>query len=484
MYCSIIRISNVQKSDEGTYEVCAKNREGEATNTLILNVTSKEPSKKPQKNEPPIIVKQLTPTVCKMGDSVKLETVITGTPTPKIEWAHNGSKISTTSGTMKMTEKDTIYSLVIDNVDQTFDGNYTVKAVNSSGSVQTSANLTVEGEVVEFEKTLEDIEVKETSSVEMNVETSEETANVQWYKDGEQIKKNDETYQFKKVGRKHSLIIKKASVHLDSEYTAVAGEQETTAELTVVELPPQFTKKIETKTVTAGEQEVIFETEITKGDAATKWLKNGAEIKPVESGPEGQKNKVKIDGKRQKLSICNVTTADAGEYTCTIGNEKCSAKLIVEEPKVNFVEKLQETTSGEIGQDIKITVKLSNPDAKVSWLREGYLIRESSKFSYQSDGASHTLIIKGATITDVGEYKCQAENVSCKTELEVKHKDEKMEIQKHQREQCCVKGQDIKFVVPFIKEYGSKPKAVWSFKNKTSTPSERSLTKVTRTPVY
>ena len=26
MYCSIIRISNVQKSDEGTYEVCAKNR--------------------------------------------------------------------------------------------------------------------------------------------------------------------------------------------------------------------------------------------------------------------------------------------------------------------------------------------------------------------------------------------------------------------------------------------------------------------------
>ena len=68
--------------------------------------------------------------------------------------------------------------------------------------------------------------------------------------------------------------------------------------------------------------------------------------------------------------------------------------MIVEEPKVNFVEKLQETTSGEIGQDIKITVKLSKPDAKVSWLREGYLIKESGKFSYQSDGASHTLIIK------------------------------------------------------------------------------------------
>ena len=47
--------------------------------------------------------------------------------------------------------------------------------------------LMISGEVVEFEKTLEDIEVKETSSVEMNVETSEETANVQWYKVSQEV---------------------------------------------------------------------------------------------------------------------------------------------------------------------------------------------------------------------------------------------------------------------------------------------------------
>ena len=87
MYCSIVRISNVSKKDEGTffninkyvksgkqsinlffqigtYEVCAKDREGEATNTLILNVTAKAKASKPV-NEPPMIVKQLTPTVCR-----------------------------------------------------------------------------------------------------------------------------------------------------------------------------------------------------------------------------------------------------------------------------------------------------------------------------------------------------------------------------------------------------------------------------------
>ena len=52
----------------------------------------------------------------------------------------------------------------------------------------------ISGEVVEFEKTLEDIEVKETSSVEMNVETSEETANVQWYKVSHEVLRYLSTY--------------------------------------------------------------------------------------------------------------------------------------------------------------------------------------------------------------------------------------------------------------------------------------------------
>ena len=41
MYCSIVRIADVSVTDEGTYEVAARNREGEATNTLVLNVRPK-----------------------------------------------------------------------------------------------------------------------------------------------------------------------------------------------------------------------------------------------------------------------------------------------------------------------------------------------------------------------------------------------------------------------------------------------------------
>ena len=68
MYCSIVKIAKVRKSDEGTYEVVAKNREGEAANTLVLNVTDRKTATgaAERKDAPPVVVKPLTPTMCKV----------------------------------------------------------------------------------------------------------------------------------------------------------------------------------------------------------------------------------------------------------------------------------------------------------------------------------------------------------------------------------------------------------------------------------
>jgi len=145
MYCSIIKITDIKKEDAGTYEVTARNREGEATNTLVLNVTPKAEVKQPVKAAP-IVVKPLTATVCKVGESVKLEAVITGTPKPGLEWSHNGKALAF-GDNVKVVEKDNIYTLSIDNVTTAHDGEYTVKATNASGSAQTSAYLSVQGRV-------------------------------------------------------------------------------------------------------------------------------------------------------------------------------------------------------------------------------------------------------------------------------------------------------------------------------------------------
>jgi ribosomal protein L12E/L44/L45/RPP1/RPP2 len=219
--------------------VCAKNREGEATNTLVLNV------KELEKQLAPMVVKPLAATLCKVGDSVKLETVITGKPKPALQWTFNGKPLSP-SADIIIAEKDDIYTLIIDNVKQAYDGDYTIKAENALGSVQTSANLNVEADkVIEFVKPLEDVEIKEKDVIEIDVELStDEVPNVKWYKDGDAIDATDDKkYEIKRQGRKHSLVIKNATVHHEGEYTAAVGEQECSCELTVVELPPEFTKK-------------------------------------------------------------------------------------------------------------------------------------------------------------------------------------------------------------------------------------------------
>ena len=107
----------------------------------------------------------------------------------------------------------------------------------------------------------------------------------------------------------------------------------------------------------------MFEIELSKGDAITKWFKNGTEVELSD------RVQTKIDGKKQRLEIFNVSTTDAGEYSCTIGNEKCAANLAVEEAKVNFEAKLPETTTASVGQEVQITVQLSSETEAVQWLK-------------------------------------------------------------------------------------------------------------------
>lgn len=144
MYCSILRISDLRLDDAGVYEVCAKNREGEATNTLQLNVIAKRDETKDRK-EPPIVVKPLSAAVCRLGDTVKMETVITGTPPPTLIWYHNGVEVES-SRFVNIIKRDNIYTLIIDKVSQANDGEYVVHAENEAGTAKTSANLCVQGQ--------------------------------------------------------------------------------------------------------------------------------------------------------------------------------------------------------------------------------------------------------------------------------------------------------------------------------------------------
>merc|ERR1711902_82107 len=172
------------------------------------------------------------------------------------------------------TEKDNTYCLKIAKTDLKNDGDYLVRAENSAGSAQTSANVQVQGEIVEFTNTLNDKEVKEKDSVMLEVEVTSEKHDVKWHKDGKLLDETEQSegYKIERRGKKHSLVIEKASV---------------------IELAPEFTKELKTVKSTCGEK-AVFEIEISKGDAKTRWFRNGTEIE------FNEKIQLIVDGKKQR----------------------------------------------------------------------------------------------------------------------------------------------------------------------------------------
>merc|ERR1719369_169250 len=447
---------------------------------LRLLVKKEEPKKKKEEPkqpaaEPPVIVKGLNPTVCKVGDSVNLETVITGNPKPTLKWYHNNKHFKSGKN-VNIKEKNNTYYLTIAKAELKNDGDYTVRAENTAGTAQTSANIQVQGEVVEFINMLNDKEVKEREAVMLEVEVTSENTNVKWHKDGQVITETEQEkgYKFEKKGKKHSLIIEKATVHHEGEYVCSVGDQECSCEVFVVELPPEFTKALSTVKTTCGEK-AVFEIEISKGDAKTKWFKNGVEIEFNEN------IQLIIEGKKQRLELYNVEVIDAGQITCTLGDKECKGALEVEEPKVNFVARLPANTSGSIGQDVKITVNLT-ASCNVKWMKEGKEIKEGAKYQFETDGTTRTIVIKQANIEDVAEYTCVAETVRTSTELELEGQEQKIEfIQREMMtEQTIKKGDDVTFTVPFANTMAKKPTVQWLYNSRELKTSEKIITTITK----
>jgi hypothetical protein len=135
-YTTILKIKEVQKKQEGTYEIVARNREGESKVQFTLKVKTGD-------KEAPQVLEPLKSVTVRKTETVVLSTTIAGNPAPTISWFKNGKPIK------KPTPKkdgDT-YTLTIVNTTMEDTAEYTVKATNSVGTAETTAQLTVEGKV-------------------------------------------------------------------------------------------------------------------------------------------------------------------------------------------------------------------------------------------------------------------------------------------------------------------------------------------------
>lgn len=79
-----------------------------------------------------------------MGEPLRLESKVTGTPPLKMSWYKNDAMV-TGSDSMRMTFDDSVAVLEISNTSCNDDGVYTCEAQNDAGTKSCSTTLSVKG---------------------------------------------------------------------------------------------------------------------------------------------------------------------------------------------------------------------------------------------------------------------------------------------------------------------------------------------------
>lgn len=424
--------------DTGVYKVEATNPVGTTTHgaRVTVDVEAVCFTKKLKKN---ITVEE--------GRTLTLECETSHTVSTR--WYHDDQELTGMDKKVIVQEGKT-HKLIIKNPNVNDSGPYSCRVKDQV----TESTVTVLEATPEFLRKLQDIEVKEGQQAILEVEITSESADVTWYKDGEKVPDDKDRVIFVKKGKMRKLIIRSASVHDEGEYTCVLADQECTADLSVIELPPEIITKMTDQTIAKGET-AVFEVELTKGDALVQWFKNGQDLILSDHV------ELTINGKRQILTIHDATLDDDAEYTCIVGNQESTARLTVEEPIVKIVKRLPDVTLVTRSSDATFTVELSQ-DVPVKWFKNDKEIEPSTKNTIISDKCTRILIVHDTKETDADEYSCTVFNVKTSSKLKVEtiKMPPTIIIDDKDREYKVKEGEDVTFTVKYSAT--PKPEAEWS----------------------
>lgn len=410
MYYSVVRITKIKKSQEGVYEIVARNREGESRLPITVKVRTND-------EEPPQILEPLHNLTIRENESVILHSHIIGNPTPKVEWFKNNKPI-----TANVHSDGDKHTLALISPTRTDAGIYKVKATNKLGTVDTAANLTVEEttkntEPPFFLERFEEQTVPQNADIILEAEISgNPMPEITWLRNNVALTPSDRIEQVCDGGNV-KLIIRNADSDKDSGYykcvaSSPLGKVSHGARIIVDVEDVVFTKQLKKK-ITAEESATLILECKTSHYTTTKWYHNNRELTGMDHRIVVQEDLV------HKLIVKDTTTRDGGTYKCTIKGHETTATVKVIEKVPQFTKTIQDVEVKESETAI-LEVEISSNTVDVVWLKNGEpLVEEPNKIQFVKDGKTRRLLIKSITIDDEAEYTCQLNDETCSAEVVV-----------------------------------------------------------------
>ncbi|TKR69840.1 hypothetical protein L596_021941 [Steinernema carpocapsae] len=391
-----LKANTVVKTQQGTYQCVAKNEHGEAITQcyLLVGETSDKPA------GPPRFLKCLRDIWSPIGEDVEFEVEIGGFPLPELTWYHNGEKITESRQYQINYPTPSKCTLKITGIHVSDIGSYSVEASNIHGSVRTNGSLNIGKPRVAKPPVFTGIETEE-----IIIQTFES------YKKGE--------------------IEGQRRVHLHSKRKGAA---------------PNFVIGLEDMELKAGDTAAVA------GKLAKRRRKGG----PSRTDAKGLADSVLAGTSLEEPGAITATTSrdSKDEPSTTIEDIRFAVNERNKKPcRPKYLVKPKPKKTLEEYKSLRLKTAVSaNPQADVTWDRNGMILETGNKYSIYHDGDFYYLEVHHVSRYDQGFYNCTASNTegiaTCSSEVEVIPADKEKMEQMRRRSRKEPKGPTFVEVLP------------------------------------
>ncbi|XP_057696690.1 obscurin isoform X1 [Corythoichthys intestinalis] len=380
-----LTIQDALPEDSGVYSCVCRDQKTKATVKVIAVPATFKGGLKGQEAEE--------------GDSVTMHCEISKTNAP-VEWQKDGQVLSEEMSSRKYYLKlqGKIAELTIVNVQEEDAGRYSC----ITGNEKTTAELKVNPLPVTFKRKIQNLEVKEGDSGNFCCELSKPGAPVEWRK-GRVLLSSGSKYEMKQEGPYTKLIVHNIQDSDAGKYTCKTKDSQSTAELSVLGLPPSFTIMLANQEVIEGNS-VFLRCELNKPAHSVEWRRGEVVLK------QGNKYQMRKKDLQLEMTIGDITLEDAGDYTCICGEESTTAWLAVNERPVKFLHELSNIEVQE-GNGVTLCCQLSKAELTAQWMKGDEVLTNDEKYQLKQRGSTLELLIRKSQPEDTGVYSCVCEDV-------------------------------------------------------------------------
>ncbi|KAI7792382.1 putative obscurin-like [Triplophysa rosa] len=329
----------------------------------------------------------------------------TAHPASKVTWL-KGKKEITAGGRYELTQKGTVLILKVKDLEKSDSEVYTCDI----GSAKSTAKLMVKALPVIFKHELQSQECEEGDSVTLQCELSKPDIPVVWRK-GTQVIHSGEKYSIKKDGATVELKIADLKPEDAGQYTCLCGDNKTTANIKLKELPVVFTHELQNLQCDEGGSGTLS-CEVSKPGVPVLWKKGSQVIQ------SGGRYMIKQTASKVELKITDLKPEDGGEYTCVCGVKKTTANMKIKARPVQFMQELLNQTCDE-GGSVTLHCELSKPGVPVVWRKGTQVIHSGGKYVVKQVGSTVELKITDLKPEDAGDYVCDCGDNTTKANIKV-----------------------------------------------------------------